>query len=134
MGYDICITKSASIFDSEEQPITWSEWMSVVDADSTLRLSSTDWCGRQRNDENIERIYFVVWLAHPDTPPFLLMDGVVQIKNPDKSTIEKMVGIAHHLSARVLGEEDEEYLMVDGVLHTRNFDETVIEAKVSQIQ
>ncbi len=134
MGYDIFITKAASIFDSEEHPITWSEWMSVVDADSTLRLSSTDWYGRRRKDESIERIYDVQWLAHSATPPFLLLYGAIQIKYPDKATIEKMLGIAHCLDARVLGEENEEYLMVDGVLHTRKFHETVLEAKVLQVE
>src|ERR1044071_8617227 len=104
MGYDVVITKAASSINAEEHPITWTEWMTVVDADPTLQLSSTDWYERRRHDKSLERIYAVVWLAHPDTPPFLLMDGAVQIKNPDQATLEKMTEIARHLNARVLGE------------------------------
>lgn len=119
MGYDIVITKAASTMDIEEYPITWSEWMAVVDSDPTLELSSTDWYGRRGKDGSPERIYAVLWMAHHNTPPFFLMDGAVQITNPDEVTIEKMTQIARKLNARVLGEEDEEYLMMDGVLHTR---------------
>ena len=46
----------------------------------------------------------VVWTTHPDRPPFMLVDGALQIKSPDEETIQKMVEMAGRLRARVVGE------------------------------
>jgi hypothetical protein len=127
MGYDVFITKAVNTIEMADNPIPYAEWMEVVASDSTLELSSTCWYERRREDGSLERLYDVLWLAHPDTPPLLWMDGAVQIKNPDKVTIEKMIEIAGRLDARVLGEEEEEYAVVDGALQAKEPDEDAIE-------
>src|SRR5262249_29961402 len=106
MGYDIFITRASSTLETEEHPISEADWLAVIAADPDLERSQTDYYERRTQDGQIERIYDTIWTAHPDTPPFLLMDGAIQIKNPDEATIRKMVEIARKLDARVLGEED----------------------------
>jgi hypothetical protein len=83
---------------------------SVVESDTSLRISQEDYFERKAGDGTIERIHLVIWQEHPDRIPFWYEEGAVFTKNPDEKTIEKMVQLATKLEARVLGEEDEEYL------------------------
>jgi hypothetical protein len=108
MGYNLYITKADSWLDTEESPIPKDLWDSLVASDSELELSTEDYYERQVKGK-IERFHPVIWVKHPDRPPFWFIDGAIDAKNPDKATIKKMGALARELSAKVLGEEGEEY-------------------------
>ncbi|HZH30477.1 MAG TPA: hypothetical protein VEY11_06915 [Pyrinomonadaceae bacterium] len=109
MGYDLYITRAPSWLETEEYPISESEWKVVVAADPSLSVSEDFWFERSKG-ESVERIKAVIWDGHPERVPFWFYDGAISAKNPDDETIEKMVEIAEKLRAHVLGEEDEEHL------------------------
>jgi hypothetical protein len=109
MGYDVFITRADLPEESRKAPISSQEWTALVKSDSSLRISPTDYYEHKSSDGGTERIPTVIWTAHPGQPPFLLLDGAVQIKSPDKATIEKMMAMAAKLQARVVGEEGELY-------------------------
>jgi len=108
MGYDLYITRATSWLDAEGAPIATAEWGEVVAADPELRIS-TQYHYERRHNGIIERYHPAIWIKHPDEVPFWHMDGAIHVKNPDKQTTQKMVQLAIKLSARVLGESDEEY-------------------------
>jgi hypothetical protein len=109
MGYDVYITRAESPDESSQHPIPEAEWSALLQNDSSLVVSPTDYYERSTSDGQTERFQSVLWTAHPDRPPFMLIDGAVQIKSPDDATIQKMVEMAGRLSARVVGEEGEVY-------------------------
>ena len=109
MGYDIFITRAEHPNESSQCPIAEADWKRLLQSDPSLEVSPTDYYDRRPNDGRTERFQMVLWTAHPDRPPFMLIDGAVQIKSPDDATIRKMVEMASKLGARVVGEEGEIY-------------------------
>ena len=109
MGYDVFITRAGLLNESSQHPIPKVDWRALVQADSSLQVSPGDYYERRTKDGRTERFEMVLWTAHPDRPPFMLIDGAVQIKSPDEATIQKMVEMAGKLGARVVGEEGETY-------------------------
>lgn len=98
--------------------------MDIVHADPTLEIDMLSYSDRRVADGTIERLHPVVWLAHTDInsnhPCFWYESGRIFRKNPDTPTLKKMIEIAHKLSARVVGDEEEEYREIIGkiqVLH-----------------
>ena len=109
MGYELYITRADTWLERRQHPISGPEWDAVVATDAELKWSTQDWYERQSANRRVERFYAVIWITHPEKVPFWFMDGAIQTKNPDQMTIRKMVDLAHKLSAKVLGEEGEEY-------------------------
>lgn len=109
MGYDVYITRASDWLDRETFPIPEKEWMIVVQSDPSLQISKEDYFDRTTKEGNIERLRPVCWKQHPDSVPFWYMDGAIEVKSPDDSTIQKMIEIAKKLNARVIGEDGEEY-------------------------
>ena len=100
MGYDYHITRAADWADSDAQPITVAEWLSLVKADDTLTITG------------IQGDHFAVW--HGDSrqeEPWLDWEnGRIFTKNADAPLLEKMVALASQLNARVQGDDGEIYL------------------------
>lgn len=111
MGYDLHITRAEDWTLSDKHPISEDEWMEVVNEDSTLEVSLTDYYERANIKKNgqTERFHPVVWLTHPRKPAFWLMDGEIVKNSADKTVVDKMVEIAQKLNARVFGDDGEEY-------------------------
>ena len=109
MGYDVFITRAEHPNESSQHPIPEEDWSALLQSDPSLQVSPTDYYERRAQDGRMERFQMVVWTTHPDRPPFMLVDGTVQIKSPDEETIQKMVEMAGRLRARVVGEEGEVY-------------------------
>lgn len=109
MGYLVYITRAERGRQSRENPISESDWQALIQSDASLITSQTDHYTRRSKDGGKERFPLVLWTAHPDQPPFLFMDGAIEITSPDDKTIQKMVEMARMLNAKVIGEEGEAY-------------------------
>ena len=116
MGYDPHITRAENWFDGDDAPITLDEWLSYIESDPEMRLdghAEANFNGgavlRYENDG------LAVWTAYSQLPDddcgawFDFRGGNVVVKNPDDELIAKMKQIAVHFSARVVGDEGEEY-------------------------
>ena len=109
MGYELYITRAAYFYETREAPIQESEWLAVVEADSTLLQSFSDWLIRIGPDGYEERVHPWLYVEHPDQPTLWYLDGAISTKNPDEKLISKLVELARALDARVIGEEGEVY-------------------------
>jgi hypothetical protein len=107
MGYDLHITRRSEWADDDGPEITLEEWKAYVASDDEVRPDSdngpTDF----------------LWAAHPQEPWPLCWDrGEINTKNPDETTIRKLVAIANRLSATVQGDDGEIY-REDGTSYQR---------------
>ncbi|MEM9883421.1 MAG: hypothetical protein AAF800_10925 [Planctomycetota bacterium] len=99
MGYDLHITRTDLSVDPSPDPITESEWRSVVEADPDLDFDASSPHG------------FVIWRGpsrHAE-PWFQLVTSYVYSKNPDPPVIQKMLDLAARLNAFVQGDDGEVY-------------------------
>jgi hypothetical protein len=109
MGYDVYITRVNSRLKCKSDPILSTEWERVLEADPTLEISSEDYHQRYNFEGEMERIDTVYWNG-PNGPVALwFMDGAIQSKNPNISTLDKLTEIAGKLESGVIGEEGEVY-------------------------
>lgn len=102
MGWEIHITRAVDWSDSEQQPISATEWLRLVEADAELAIDPRD-----------NGPYFALWHGHSlenDHPWFDWTDGEIITKNPDRKTLGKALEIARYFGARVQGDDGEEYL------------------------
>jgi hypothetical protein len=100
MGYDFHITRAESWVESESNPISSGEWLTIVNSDPELKID-------ERNGP-----YFACWAgpcSYPDGGWFDWRDGEIYTKNPDRQILKKMLHLANKLSAKVCGDEDELY-------------------------
>lgn len=109
MGYDLFITRANDHLQTADHPISEEEWQRVAQSDPSLSLSTEDYYDRRGKDGTVERFHPFLWITHPDSPPFMLIDGAIEIKSPDEATILKLVDLAGKLGAHVLDEEDGRY-------------------------
>lgn len=101
MGWEIHITRAKDWADSDTQPITEEEWLTLVHSDAELVIDSR---GNGR--------FFALWLAHSrdnDHPWFDWSYGQIHTTHPDQQTLTKALQIAAQLKAHVQGDECEEY-------------------------
>lgn len=104
MGYEVNITRATTWTESEQVPITEHEWMGLVAADPELRPD------HDNGPPN------ALWLAHPSEASgiqFWWYRGAVRTKNPDQSTLRKMVEMAAVFGACVQGDDGERYTVAD---------------------
>ncbi len=116
MGYDIHITRAKSWLDASTQPILLEEWLEYLRSDPEMRL---DGRAEARTSEGetvgYENAGLAVWVAYSQDGKdgnhawFDFRDGRVVVKNPDSEIRRKMSRIAAHFSARVEGDDGEEY-------------------------
>ena len=93
MGYDYHITRAGNWAENDNAQITADEWLSLVRDDPELHIA------------NENGPYFAEWRDSW----FDLVDGNVTTKNPDESTLGKMLALANRLRARVQGDDGEIY-------------------------
>jgi hypothetical protein len=102
MGYDLHITRRADWCDPDSgPPITRQEFERVVLGDP-----------RFRRDEGMGPDFAVLidpTCASDDAPWLWWQSGEIKSKNPPRSFFNLMFEIATTLSARVVGDDDEEY-------------------------
>ena len=106
MPYDVHITKAKSWLLSKNNPIVTDEVNQLVDSDSELSWSQSDYIEMLNDKKETVRHYAILWNGQPK---FLHVDGEIRCSNPDKKTIAKMREIAKELGAIVQGDEDEVY-------------------------
>ncbi len=111
MGYNIHITRADVWTESKRYPISEEEWLAVVYADTSLRLSSEGTYHMREDDGRLTPVHAVEWIASTEKrkPCFWLKDGQIEAKSPNRATIQKMVDLAVALNAKVLGDENELY-------------------------
>lgn len=101
MGYEIHITRASSWLESDQNPITTQEWLSLVETDPELMIDKRD-----------NGPFFALWLSKSlegDHPWFDWSEGAINTKNPDRIILAKALEIAKQLKAQVQGDEGEVY-------------------------
>jgi hypothetical protein len=119
MGYDIHITRAEDWCDSETTPISLGEWTAYVTSDPEMRLDNS---AEVEVDEHVlqhENAGIAVWTAFTghgaggNLAWFSYSEGQIQVKNPDREILGKMLQIARRLDAKVQGDDGEEYSRVE---------------------
>lgn len=107
MGYELHITRAEDWGESEQHPITWTEWKDLVEDDSELGFSETDRIGFE-NQSGEQAL--VDWLGEKKQESCLhWFDGRIESKHPSDALIAKMVEIAERLGGNVQGDDGERY-------------------------
>ena len=99
MGYELHITRADDWASNEGSAIEPSEWLELIDRDTSLRLAGYN------------GPYFANWDGDPDDPEAWLdlVDGNITTKNPSAALLQKMLEVAERLDAVVQGDEGELY-------------------------
>lgn len=100
MGYSLHVTRAAGHWSNNDgSAISDDEFRLLVERDPelTFELSQYGSCA--------------TWFTESDSPrTLLLVEGNIEAKDPDSETIEKLVGVAAVIGARVQGDDGEIYL------------------------
>jgi hypothetical protein len=116
VGYDIHITRKTNWFDESGPEITVNEWRRYIESDPEMRLDG--YAEAKCADGSVLRVNdssMAVWIKHPEHESseglawLWVFYGNIQAKNPDEHTRRKMWQIANTLSAKVQGDEGEQY-------------------------
>jgi hypothetical protein len=119
MGYDIHITRAGDWFDSETSPISLEDWVAYVTSDPEIRLDNSAEVEADGQAIRLESEGLAIWTAFTghgvggNKAWFYYSDGQVQVKNPDREILGKMLRIAKQLAAKVQGDDGEEYSRVE---------------------
>jgi hypothetical protein len=100
MGYDLHITRAEHWAENEGCPITYAEWLAIVEADPELRS-----CPENGPD-------FAIWIdpqTGADKGWLGWFDGDIYSKYPDPALLGKMLELAAKLRAKVQGDDGEPY-------------------------
>ena len=115
MGYDVHITRASDWTESESAPITLDEWLTVVQTDPDMRLDGFAEAGTPEGMLRYENKGMAVWTKYSghevngNMAWFDYRGGRIVVKNPDEEIRAKMKQLATKLSAKVVGDEGEEY-------------------------
>jgi NAD(P)H-hydrate repair Nnr-like enzyme with NAD(P)H-hydrate dehydratase domain len=113
MGYDVHITKAVEWSESEKSPVTIEAWQKIIATDPSFTATNAAVATNPKTGEQI-RIAgeaMAIW-TEPKTQRrvyFHYRQGHIAVKKPDDAIIAKMKEVAKMLSARVIGDEGEEY-------------------------
>ena len=115
MGYELHITRASEWSESELTPISISEWVAYINADSEMRLDG--FAEAQVGDEILryENDGLAVWVGYSGHESdgnmawFDYRHGRIVVKSPDQEIVDKMIRIARALNARVIGDDGEFY-------------------------
>jgi hypothetical protein len=98
MPYQLHITRAADWMNSNELPITTTEWLKLVRTDSELIQDPR------------YGAYFVRWEGSPGTERWLeWSEGRINAGYPDSAFLKKLVAVANRLGAKVQGDGGEVY-------------------------
>lgn len=119
MGYDVHITRASDWLESETRPISIEEWLAYVASDPEMRLDNYAQAEIDGHVLRHESEGIAVWTTYSghgvggNMAWFYYSDGQVQVKNPDREILDKMLQIAGRFRAKVQGDEGEEYLRTE---------------------
>jgi hypothetical protein len=122
MGYDLHITRAADWSESETIPIALEEWLAYVASDTEMRLDNVAEAEVDGQVLRLEGAGIAVWTAFSghgvggNMAWFHYFDGNVDVKNPDREILGKMLQIAERLGATVQGDDGEQYTRVEDLL------------------
>jgi hypothetical protein len=115
MGYELHITRREDWADAETPGIPLDEWLAYVNSDNEVELTNGYNIKIGTETEFQNQPGYCEWNAHPTEkehkarPWFSYYKGSIDTKNPDNSTISKMIQIASALNAKVQGDDGEIY-------------------------
>jgi len=116
MGYDFHITRAPCWTDSKSAPILLDEWKAYIASDPDFRLDNfAEATSPQGETIRYDNEGLAVWMAYSghgkegNMAWFDYRNGWIVVKNPDEEIRAKMKQIAKVLSAKVFGDEGEEY-------------------------
>ncbi len=113
MGYELHITRAEDWVESD--PITLRQWLDYVSADPDMRLDGFAEVETPDGTLRAEDESIAVWTAWSrdgvggNHAWFEHFEGCISVKNPDDEIIAKMLDIAAHFQAKVVGDEGESY-------------------------
>jgi hypothetical protein len=119
MGYDLHITRAEDWSSSEETPIALEEWLAYIASDPEMRLDNSAEVEVDGQVLRLESAGLAVWTAFRGHDAggnmawFHYSDGNVDVKNPDREILGKMLQIADRLGANVQGDDGERYTRVE---------------------
>jgi hypothetical protein len=99
--------------EAANSPILKHEVASLVEADSELKWSSTEYVDSVGDGGEPVRLPFIKWHG---TSCFLWDRDQILCKNPDETHIAKMIAMADLLKAKVVGDDGEQYTLRRGIL------------------
>lgn len=107
MGYDLYITRSSHDDVGSEEAITLEEWQAYIDSDPDLTRPQV---GTPNYHENLALL--PRGPSDPEGFPWLSwVNGSISAKYPQPPTLKKMIQIANHFGAQVVGDEGEIYTL-----------------------
>jgi hypothetical protein len=115
LGYEVHITRKEQWSDGDGPAISLNEWLEYVASDPEMRA---DGCAEAKVPGGVLRVNspgIAVWTAYAghgvddNMAWFGHFGESITVKNPDASILRKMHKIALSLSARVQGDDGEEY-------------------------
>jgi hypothetical protein len=115
MGYDVHITRANDWTEAKSAPIRLEEWLTLIQSDPEMQLDGFADAKTPDGVLRYENQGLVVWKAYSGNGVngnmawFDYRDGCITVKNPDEEILAKMKQIAKKLSAKVIGDEGEEY-------------------------
>jgi len=105
MSYDLHIVRGEERYENEAHRISLEEWRAYVESDPDLRFAEE---GKPYYSPNL-----VLLPQGPEDPegwPWLAwLNGSIYAKYPQEPTVRKMIQIAAHFGAYVIGDEGERY-------------------------
>jgi hypothetical protein len=115
MGYELHITRRDDWADTETPGIPLDDWLAYANSDNELEWTKEYDIKIGTETEFQNRPGYWEWNAHPTEKEqnarswFSYWEGNIDTKNPDTSTIRKMIQIASALNAKVQGDDGEIY-------------------------
>jgi len=102
MSIYVSITRRAEPLDENGPSITKAEWLRWAERQPDFRVGGPD-------ESSSQDATPYVWTGHPSAVPFTFVwvDGQVDVKAPDRMTIQRMKAIAASLAATVMSETGE---------------------------
>lgn len=115
MGYDVHITRKARWSDEDGAEISQAEWTAIVNSDPEMRLDGFAQASTPAGDVlRYENEGLAVWIGYSNQTDqnkawFDYRGGEIVAKNPDQEVLRKMWSLAERLSAKLQGDDGENY-------------------------
>ncbi|TCP57575.1 hypothetical protein EV586_10216 [Tumebacillus sp. BK434] len=110
MSYDVHITRAAEFYESDNHPISLSEWQTIIQADPELEarteITMTTPSGDTLSMSGGPGL--AVWRFDGLDYYLIYRDSHISTRYSD-DVIDKLKELAARLDARVIGDEGEEY-------------------------
>ena len=116
MAYDLHVVRAVHWTDASEAPITKSEVDSIIEADSELARSSSDFVQMKDHEGPVANFYMIAWKG---APCFWRYRDQLLRSCPNDAQVVKLVRMAAALGAHVVGDDGERYGIRRSILGNR---------------